>query len=338
MCLLEFWIFGHCSLYCKGCIIRELKKGKESSMSTLTLLHPVRTLNNRLLVPAGTVLSAETFDAIISSSRATSHQTHSLLQHGSVKSDLLSLLNQPPYEVIFADQKQIANLINIMERVHLALPILQSLDYFNQHDFYTYRHILVVFALSILLAKDLVSDYQDLIQQAATGPSHDLGKVCVPLHILKKPDPLTQSERSILEHHSGAGFVLLCYYLKDSENLSARVARDHHERRNGSGYPCGINLTDPMIEIISVSDVYDALIAVRPYRPVSYDNRTALEEITRMAENIEIGWDVVKVLAAHNRKDKPHYTEVTVSMEKRGTPPSGNLYGVTAEEKNHPPS
>ena len=301
-------------------------------MSTLTLLHPVHTLDNRLLVPAGTVLSAETLDAIISSNRATSYQTHSLLQYGSVKRDLLALLSQPPYDVIFADQKQIANLINTMESVHQVLPILQSLDYFKQHDFYTYRHILVVFALSILLAKDLVSDHQDLIQQAATGTSHDFGKVCVPLHILKKTDPLTQSERSILKHHTGAGFVLLCYYLKDSENISAIVARDHHERKDGSGYPGGIKLTDPMVEIILVSDVYDALIAVRPYRPVSYDNRTALEEITRMAENNAIGWDVVRALTAHNRKDKPHYTEVKVSMEKRGTPPPGNFYGVTAEE------
>lgn len=301
-------------------------------MSTLTLLHPVHTLENRLLVPAGTVLSAETLDVIISSNRATSYQTHSLLEYGSVKRDLLSLLSQPPYDVIFADQKQIANLINTMESVHQVLPILQSLDYFKQHDFYTYRHILIVFALSLLLAKDLVSDYQDLIQEAAAGTSHDFGKVCVPLHILKKTDPLTQSERSILKHHTGAGFVLLCYYLKDSENISAIVARDHHERKDGSGYPGGIKLTDHMVEIISVSDVYDALIAVRPYRPVSYDNRTALEEITRMAENNKIGWDVVRVLTAHNRKDKPHYTEVKVSMEKRGTPPPGNLYGVTAEE------
>ena len=301
-------------------------------MSTLTLLHPVHTLDNRLLVPAGTVLSAETLDAIISSNGATSYQTHSLLEYGSVKRDLLSLLSQPPYDVIFADQKQIANLINIMENVHQVLPILQSLDYFKQHDFYTYRHILVVFALSLLLAKDLVSDYQDHIQHAVSGASHDFGKICVPLHILKKTDPLTQSERSILKHHTGAGFVLLCYYLKDSENISAIVARDHHERKDGSGYPGGIKLTDHMVEIISVSDVYDALIAVRPYRPVSYDNRTALEEITRMAENNKIGWDVVRVLTAHNRKDKPHYTEVKVSMEKRGTPPPGNLYGVTAEE------
>ena len=307
-------------------------------MSTLTLLHPVHTLDNRLLLPAGSMLSEETLDAFISSSKAHSDQTYSLLQYDSVKKNLLYLLSQTPYQEIFAEQKQIADIINIMESVHIALPILQSLDYFKQHDFYTYRHILLVFALSLLLAKDLVSKYEDLIREAVTGPSHDFGKVCVPPYILKKSDPLTQSELSILKHHSAAGFVLLCYYLKDSENLSAKVARDHHERKNGSGYPCGIKLMDKMVEIIAVSDIYDALIAVRPYRLVSYDNRTALEEITKMAENNEIGWEVVKALVAHNRKHKPHYTEVTVSTEKRGTPPPGNVYGVTAEEENNPSS
>lgn len=302
-------------------------------MSPLTLTHPVHTLDNRLLLPAGTVLSVETLDDFISSSSANSDQTYALLQYGSVKKDLLYLLSQPPYQVIFGDKKQIAHLINIMERVQLALPILQSLDYFRQHDFYTYRHILIVFALSTLLAKDLVPDYEDLIQKAVTGPSHDLGKIAVPLSILKKPDPLTRSEMSILKNHTIAGYILLCYYLKDRESLSAIVARDHHERRNRSGYPGGTKLMDPMVEIIAVSDIYDALIAVRPYRSTSYDNRTALEEITKMAENNEIGWEVVKTLAAHNRKRKPHHTEVAVSTEKRGTPPPGNVYGITAEEK-----
>ena len=146
-------------------------------------------------------------------------------------------------------------------------------------------------------------------------------KTIVPLNILKKSTPLTLNERDILENHAAAGFLLLSYYYQDVNNPGAKVARDHHERRDGSGYPCGTRLNDPMVEIVAVSDVYDALISQRPYRAVSYDNRTALEEITGMAEKNEIGWEVVKALIGHNRKDKPHYSEVTVSVEKRGTPP-----------------
>ena len=303
-------------------------------MSTMKLIHEIRTLDNQVLLPAGAELTDETIESLVSSNKHTT-RTGSVLHHASVKEDLAHFLNQPPYNVIFSDQKQVSEVLDLIESVHVAVPVLQSLDYFKQHDFNTYRHILVVSALSTLLARDLVPDYQDRIHEAATGPAHDLGKVCVPLHILKKTDPLTQTERNILKQHTAAGYVLLSYYLKDSKSLTGEVARDHHERRDASGYPRAIPLTDPMVEIVTVCDVYDALISPRPYRPISYDNRTALEEITGMAERNEIGWEAVKALVALNRKTKPHYSECIVSHEKRGTSPRGNVYGITAEDESH---
>jgi HD-GYP domain-containing protein (c-di-GMP phosphodiesterase class II) len=190
----------------------------------------------------------------------------------------------------------------------------------------------MVFALSTLLAKDLIPDYQEWIQLSATGPTHDIGKICVPLHILKKTTPLAKTEWGFLEHHAAAGYVLLSYYYKDIQHHACKVALDHHERTDGSGYPRGMLLKDPIVEIIAVSDIYDALIRPRPYRSSAYDNRTALEEITEMAEQNKIGWDVVKVLIAHNRKSNPPYREITISAEKRGTPPSYNVYGIIVEE------
>jgi HD-GYP domain-containing protein (c-di-GMP phosphodiesterase class II) len=190
----------------------------------------------------------------------------------------------------------------------------------------------MVFVLSTLLAKDLIPDYQERVQLSATGPTHDIGKVCVPLQILKKTTPLTKTERSFLEHHAAAGYALLGYYYMNTQHLACEVALDHHERRDGSGYPRGVLLKDPMVEIIAVSDIYDALIMPRPYRSGAYDNRTALEEVTEMADQSKIGQYVVKALIAHNRKSNPHYREITISAEKRGTPPSYNVYGVVAEE------
>lgn len=326
------FFFSRCGTFFEG--YRALKKPGQTSVSSVTLTHPVCTLDNRLLLPAGTVLSGETLEALISSSQAIPHQTGSVLRHASVKEDLVHFLNQPPYNIIFADQKQIAEVLDLIDGVDVVVPVLQSLDYFKQHDFNTYHHILVVSALSTLLAKDLVSDYPDRIREGATGPAHDFGKICVPLHILKKADPLTRAERNILKEHTVAGYVLLSYYLKDSQSLAGKVARDHHERKDASGYPRGILLKDPMVEIVTACDIYDALISSRPYRPVPYDNRTALEEITAMAERNEIGWDVVKALVARNRKTKPYYSECSVSHEKRGTPPRDNVYGITASEKN----
>jgi HD-GYP domain-containing protein (c-di-GMP phosphodiesterase class II) len=124
-------------------------------------------------------------------------------------------------------------------------PLLESLDYFKKYDFYTYRHILIVLALTALMCQDLVVDYQELMEEIAAGAMHDIGKICVPMQILKKSSPLTQTERAILEHHTAAGFVLLCYYHQYSQHLAAITARDHHERKDGSGYPLGIQLNDP---------------------------------------------------------------------------------------------
>src|SRR4030042_1227506 len=301
-------------------------------MPGLTLQHPIRTLNNQLLFPSGTLLTEETLNAVINSHRADSYQMYPLLFYGSVQEDCLDFLRFPPYATIFQDKKQIDGLFNLLDTVRFPIPILQSLDYFKQHDLFTYTHVLMVFALSTLLAKDLIPDYEECIQLSATGPTHDTGKICVPLPILKKTTPLTKRERSFLEHHAAAGCVLLSYYYKDTEHLTCKVALDHHERRDRSGYPRGIPLEDPLVEIIAVRDIYDALIMPRPYRSSAYDNRTALEEITEMAKQNKVGWDVLKALIAYHRKPHPPYKEITISAEKRGTPPSYNVYGIIAEE------
>ena len=301
-------------------------------MPGLTLQHPIRTLDNQLLFPSGTLLMEETLNAVIDLHRTDSYQTYPLLLYGSVREDCLNFLSNPPYTAILQDKKQIHDLLNLIETVRFPIPILQSLDYFKQHDLYTYTHVLMVFALSTLLAKDLIPDYQECIRLSTTGPTHDTGKICVPLHILKKTTPLTKTERDFLEHHAAAGYVLLSYYYKNTRHLACKVAFDHHERRDSSGYPRGVPLKDPLVEIIAVSDIYDALIMPRPYRSSAYDNRTALEEITEMAKQNKVGWDVVKALIAHHRKSHPSYKEMTISAEKRGTPPSYNVYGIIAED------
>ncbi len=306
-------------------------------MSELKLQYDVHTLDNQLLLPAGSILSTETLEKLTSLSRSLSFKTYPLLQYGAVKEDLLRFLKRSPYNVIFSDLEQTIYVLKLMENVNLVLPVLHSLDYFRENDFYTYHHILMVFALSTLLAVDLMPDFEDQIKEAATGPTHDIGKVCVSLSVLKKPGPLTKKELSLLKHHAAAGYILLSYYLKDHNNFSALVARDHHERKDGSGYPSGIELTDRMVEVVAVSDVYDALISRRPYRPVSYDNRTACEEIISMADRGEIGWEATKALVAHNRREKPHFSDCRVSDEKRGKPPEMNFYGVISEDENENP-
>jgi HD-GYP domain-containing protein (c-di-GMP phosphodiesterase class II) len=298
----------------------------------IELQFPIQTPDRRPLLPAGARLSPETLDGLLRPGAEGSPPGIPLLDFDTVRRDLEGFLRQGAYKVIFGDPHRCASTMNLMEKVVLARPFLEALRFFKRSDLYTYRHVLRVFALSILLARDLESDYEDLILEATAGPLHDFGKICVPLRILKKTTPLKRSERAALEHHTVAGFVLTGYYMKDFGSIAAKVAAEHHERRDGSGYPRGIALRDRLVEIVVACDVYDALISPRPYRRVSYDNRTALEEITEMGSRGKLDWEIVEALVAVNRKGSPSSRICPVSVEKRGKPPEGNLYGVLLDD------
>ncbi|MGD8309888.1 MAG: HD domain-containing protein [Chromatiales bacterium] len=295
------------------------------------LQHPVATPDGHQLLPAGAVLTEATLARLAASAPAALEPVP-LLEFGTVRQDLLGFLVSPPYRAVFGGAGTIPDLLATMEGVHLAPPCLDCLVWFRECDPYTYRHSLTVLALTTLLARDLLPDSQDHVREAFAGPTHDIGKVCVPLEILQKETPLTLAERSRLEHHSLAGSVLLSHFLGDHRHLAVRVARDHHERKDGSGYPRGIRDIDPLVEIIIVSDVYDALLSPRPYRPISFDNRSAIDVLTSMAERGKIGWDVLKALLAHNRGVRFRADEIQVSSERRGHPPAGNMYGATLQD------
>lgn len=306
-------------------------------MFKILLQHPIHTLEGKELLPAGVDLTENVAREVIASNSSPRVKSMSLMQFGTVKKDISQFFASPPYSTIFNTHEGAGDILEdssdvskIMGQVDLPMPVLEALAYFREYDFHTYRHMLMIFALSTLMARILVPDQQRRIDHATAGPSHDLGKICVPLDILMKQDPLCREERNILFQHSLAGYVLLCYYTKDMESFSAKVARDHHERRDGSGYMRGVKLNDPMVEIVAVSDVYDALISPRPYRPVSYDNRTALEEMTAMAQRGQISWEVVQALISLNRKSRTGFGLQDISLEKRGTPPQDNNYGKTA--------
>lgn len=306
-------------------------------MTEYTLQFDVHTLNGKLLLPAGTILTEDILKKLSEAGRknGAASRTFRLSDYGSVRKDLLDFISRPPYDIIFSDFGRTASVLRVIKEIYLASPVLESLDYFKEKDFYTYRHMILVFALSIMLSHELNSDNRKLQQGAAASPSHDFGKICVPLEVLKKSKPLTLEERKLLEHHALAGYVLLKYYLAGSgdEDIAARIARDHHERKNGSGYPQGICLDDPILEIVVVSDLYDALTSPRPYRLTPYRNRTALEEICSMAERGALGWDVVNALVACNRREKTDYSSCLISKEKRGVPPADNVYGITEPKK-----
>jgi len=298
----------------------------------MTLSFPVVTLDGQLLLPAGTLLTEQVLAEVAAAGRLVPRDQVVLLGYGSFREDLRRCLLMTPYQEVFGDIQEVDDLTRRMESVALPRPLLHALDHFRAHDFHTYRHILTVFALAMLVGEDIMPGYQQRPGGDVTGPSHDFGKLCIPLSILKKSSPLTRVERSLLNHHPLAGQVLLTYYFGDHLHPAVSVARDHHERRDGTGYPRGIANLDPIVELVATCDVYDALLSPRPYRPLAYDNRSALEELTTLAEQGKLGWEFVTALVARNRKGHPDATKVTISRDRRGSRPIGNCYGILADE------
>ena len=307
-------------------------------MKALILNYPVRTLDGIELFAAGSELSEETIQEARKQHPPGKREYSYLLKHGSVFNDMLDLMAQPTYSAIYAGPTDRDTILALLKNCRVQPIVLASLDYFRRKDLYTYRHALMVFALSIMLARHLALPGLDLEQEIiAAGPTHDLGKTCIPLSILTKSTALTLSDRRYLEHHTAAGFALLAWYSGDMHAPAARIARDHHERFDGSGYPSGIHLRDVLVEIIAVCDIYDALVSLRPYRLTSFDNRTALEELTELADSNALRREIVQSLVALNRRSRPSAQACVVSLERRGTPPADNLYGVTVPEPGAPP-
>lgn len=302
-------------------------------MKAIGLQFPVLTADGETLLPSGTMLDADTLGGLLERSRRETWDRMPILDYATLRKDILYFFTHPPYEIIFSGEQRVGELLGLMEQVSLPLPLLELLERFRGADFYTYRHMLLVFALSALLAREMVEDPEERLRQLMASPTHDVGKIGVPLEVLRKPVKLTPSDRQILKHHAPSGFVLVGYYLQDFTVLPARVARDHHERRDGSGYPLGDPIDDLLVEIVIVADVYDALMSPRPYRPAAYEKRTALEVLTMMADKGKLRWDVVEMLILLNRRRKhPADAKRLVSRERRGTEPSGNAYSLPSKD------
>ena len=101
------------------------------------------------------------------------------------------------------------------------------------------------------------------------APMHDLGKIGVPDRILRKPGPLTDAERQVMRGHTEVGARLLEGSDIDVLVMGAQIARCHHERWDGSGYPQGMQGEDipEAARIVAIVDAYDAMVQARVYKP-----------------------------------------------------------------------
>lgn len=130
-------------------------------------------------------------------------------------------------------------------------------------------------ALALRLGKDAA--YASMLRKSA--PMHDVGKIGTPDHILKKPGPLDEQERSVMNRHPEIGAEILGMSRVPVLTMAAEIALTHHEKYDGTGYPRGLRGEEIPLSgrITSVVDHFDALTMDRVYRPAF-----AMEDAVRM--------------------------------------------------------
>ncbi len=171
-------------------------------------------------------------------------------------------------------------------------------------DIATSIHIANVHALSSGFAYHL-GLRKEKLETIVTGSFfHDIGKIKVPDHILKKPGKLTDTEYEMIKKHTTWGYYLLN---KMSFRKYAPIALYHHEFLDGTGYPEGLKNGEIPEEakIVQICDIYEAITGIRPYR----DSEPPFSALTTIKENFVIKGKI----------DKNLYKEFVIYLYKNKT-------------------
>jgi len=147
-------------------------------------------------------------------------------------------------------------------------------------DKYTGNHTERVTRYSMLLGEHLDLSTEDLNWIRLGTPLHDIGKIGIPDEILNKPGRLTPEEFKIMQSHTTKGAKIL----EQVPDLAPviPIARSHHERWDGLGYPDGLKgqQIPVLARIVAVADAFDAMTSDRPYRP-GMPEATAFAELEK---------------------------------------------------------
>jgi diguanylate cyclase (GGDEF)-like protein len=215
-------------------------------------------------------------------------------QHGVERSELVRVADSALYlakeqgkntvRVYRPDVIELVELRRLAEgpdraaRLRAAASLAHAVD---ARDAYTGSHSYMVGELAARVAKRMGLDSESIELTRLAGSLHDLGKLAIPEEILRKPGPLNEAERLVLERHPQIGYRML-----DSLGVEpvATWVLHHHERWDGRGYPEQKSGQEIPLgaRILFVADAYDAMTTDRVYRGrLSHDR--AIAELERCA-------------------------------------------------------
>jgi len=203
---------------------------------------------------------------------------------GSIKTaylcvTILIILEYLYFEALYEQdlQKKIATHSEYMNK-----ELIRTLSYtLEAKDVYTKGHSMRVAEYTKIIASHLNFDDASLEKLHFAATLHDIGKIGIPDTVLNKPGRLTDREYNIIKMHTSIGADIL----KNIESIkyASVIARYHHERYDGHGYPDGIRGDDIPLEarIVAIADTYDAMTSKRVYRRKVLTNDIIREEFIK---------------------------------------------------------
>lgn len=228
-----------------------LKKGTALNNSYINSLKKLRIKS--VYVDDGTI-------GPITVDEAVSDETRSQVFYVA-REALLSIKEGTPIH-----QKKVENAVNklIDQILQHKDTIIHLIDIRSMHD-HTFCHSVNVCILSIMTGLSLGYDEIKLKELGIGALLHDVGKAKL-LEVVNSERQLTEQCYQLVQRHCDLGYEVLS---KSNINIfAAEIARQHHERYNGKGYPRGLSGKGILeyARIVAIADVYDALISDRPYR------------------------------------------------------------------------
>ena len=177
---------------------------------------------------------------------------------------------------------------DLMDSIHTNNAIAIDISTLKTSDEYTFKHSVDVATISMIIAKQQGLSPEVIRDIGVTGLLHDIGKTKIPHAILNKPGRLDDNEFAIMREHTTFGYNII----KDRGEFSPSICLgvlQHHEKINGRGYPFGVTADRicPYAKILTVADIYDALVTERPYKK-AYSQHDAIEMILSMTTELDI--------------------------------------------------
>ena len=235
----------------------------------------------------------------------------------------------------------------LVEREREAILILSRAAEFRDPE--TAHHLVRMASYCRLIAAGLTLPVETTELIYAAAPMHDIGKIGIPDHILLKPGRLDPHEEELMRRHATFGADILSSGTAPLIQTAASIARSHHERFDGSGYPDSLAGEDiPLVgRIAALADVFDVLTSDRPYKkawPVDSARTYIVEQSGRHFDPQCVraflsNWDeVVKMATTYRDAQLPVSPGDEILMEARvllfgsGTMPfpAGGGPGATA--------